>query len=41
MLSTCVIVGHVADDVEIVKTSNGNSLCYLTVETSRPFRNDD
>lgn len=41
MLATCSIAGRVLDEPVFEKDENGNQLCWMNVETEKPFRNPD
>ena len=41
MLATCIIVGSIAEAPVIEKDEKGNTDCWMSVETARPFRSFD
>lgn len=41
MLNSCVIVGRVAEPVELRTTSKGNTIANMIVECDKSFRNED
>ena len=41
MLNSCVIVGRVAEPLELKTTSKGNTVAHMIVESDKSFRNDD
>ena len=41
MLNSCVIVGRVAEPVELRTTTKGNTVAHMIVEADKSFRNED
>ena len=41
MLATCIIVGRIAEAPVTEKDEKGNTDCWMSVETDRPFRSFD
>ena len=41
MLNRTVLVGRLTKDIEVQKTSNGNSVCTFTLAVDKPYKKQD
>lgn len=41
LMNQIVLVGRIANDLELNETENGKSFCNLTIAVPRPYKNDE